>query len=419
MEANIAVQKGDDIRDLARRLISSLAGVRGHALENVPLGSVLVANRLLPSDTVCLARRSASAAILEVGGPGSHAALFAHEIGLPCISGITDLVELIEPCDEVLVDADAGEVIVNPDQPQQAVFQAKQQQRVEASQQARRQAHDPAITRDGRTIKVLANVGSAEDTREAMRNGADGIGLYRIERVYLGRQEPPDCDVLLDEMCNTLEPAIGLPVYVRLLDIGADKPLPFLESFREINPTLGRRGVRFLLEYPDLLLTQLKTLLRLCADFDLHIIVPMVTLPEDMRLVKQALKNVAARNQVACLPKLGAMIETPAAALAAREIAEHAEFLSFGTNDLTQYTFAADRENAAVDNYYDDTQQVIFRLLNMVHEDVPTYPSVDLRRIGRPGGVCPGSSGLWDWFVKRCSTLDPGYQTGYTRDMKR
>lgn len=374
MEANIAVQKGDDINDLARRLVSSLAGVRGHALENIPLGSVLIANRLLPSDTVCLARRSTSAAILEAGGPGSHAALFAHEIGLPCVSGITDVVELLAPEDEVLVDADSAEVIVNPDQSQRTAFHAKRQQREQANLKARRQARVPAITRDGRTIKVLANVGSPEDTREAMRNGAEGIGLYRIERVYLGRQEPPDCDELLEEMCGTLEPASGLPVYVRLLDIGADKPLPFLESFREINPSLGRRGVRFLLEYPDILLTQLKTLLKLCGDFDLHIIVPMVTLPDDLRQVKQALINAAARNRVSCMPKLGAMIETPAAALMAADIAQYADFLSFGTNDLTQYTFAADRENAAVDAYYNDSQAVIFKLLKIVQEDVTDKP---------------------------------------------
>jgi len=374
MEANIAAQKGDDISDLARRLISTLAGVRGHALEHIPLGSVLVASRLLPSDTVCLARRSTSAAILEAGGPASHAALFAHEIGLPCVSGITDVVELLTPGDEVLVDADAAEVIVNPDQSQQTSFQTKQQQREQASQKARHQAQEPAITRDGRTIKVLANVGSPEDTREAMRNGAEGIGLYRIERVYLGRQEPPDCDELLEEMCSTLEPARGLPVYVRLLDIGADKPLPFMESFREINPSLGRRGVRFLLEYPDILLTQLKTLLKLSGDLDLHIIVPMVTLPDDLRQVKQALTNAAARSQITCMPKLGAMIETPAAALMAAEIAQYADFMSFGTNDLTQYTFAVDRENAAVDLYYNDSQPAIFKLLKTVREDVPDMP---------------------------------------------
>jgi len=386
MEANIAVQKGDDIRDLARRLVSSLAGVRGHALEDIPIGSVLVANRLLPSDTVFLARRSASAAILEVGGQGSHAALFAHEIGLPCVSGISKVVEIIPPGEHVLVDADSAEVIVNPDQAQEAGFRAKRKQHEQASQKARYQAHESAVTADGQVIAVLANVGSIEDTQEAVRNGADGIGLYRIERIYLGRQEPPDSASLLGEIQKTLEPVRGQPVYIRLLDIGADKPLPFMESSREANPSLGRRGIRFLLDYPDLLQTQFDALLRLSADFDLHIVVPMVTLPSDMQRVKGLLAESMARAKISRAPKLGAMIETPAAALAAPDIAQYAEFLSFGTNDLTQYTFAADRENAAVDTYFDDTQDVIFRLLKTVHDDVPQVPlSICGELAARPG----------------------------------
>jgi phosphoenolpyruvate-protein kinase (PTS system EI component) len=212
------------------------------------------------------------------------------------------------------------------------------------------------------------------DTQTAIDNGAEGVGLYRIERAYLGRQHPPGTKALLSEMQQTLEPAKGLPVVVRLLDVGADKPLPFLKQFAESNPSLGLRGIRFLEKYPELLQTQLAALLRLSADFDLHILVPMVTLPRDMEMVKNMLKQTAAKNGVSALPPLGAMIETPAAALSARAIMEHADFLSFGTNDLTQYLFAADRENAAVDDYFDDTNDVIFRLLKMVHDDVPNIP---------------------------------------------
>jgi phosphoenolpyruvate-protein kinase (PTS system EI component) len=143
---------------------------------------------------------------------------------------------------------------------------------------------------------------------------------------------------------------------------------------RESNPSLGQRGIRFLWKYPELLHTQLDALIQLSSDHDLHILVPMVTLSRDMRAVKEALKEAAARAKTSGLPKLGAMIETPAAALAAPKILEHADFLSFGTNDLTQYSFAADRENAAVDSYFDDTHDVIFRLISMVHGDVPDVP---------------------------------------------
>ena len=374
MEAGIAAQKGDDIQDLARRLVSSLAGIRAHALEDIPIGSVLVASRLLPSDTIFLARRNASAAILEVGGQGSHAALFAHEIGLPCVSGIAKVLELVLPGERALIDADAAEIIINPNQEQDELFLSKRKRRDRASRKAQSLAHKPAIAKDGRVTTVFANVGGVEDTREAMKNGAEGIGLYRIEQAYLRRQDPPDKDELFTEIQATLEPAKGLPVFVRLLDIGADKPLPYIEPAREANPALGRRGVRFLLDYPDLLQTQLYALLQLSSDFDLHIIVPMVTLPLDMQRVRVFLTDCATQAGVLCVPKLGAMIETPAAALTAADIAEYADFLCIGTNDLTQYTFAADRENASVDTYFDDAHDVIFRLLKAVRDDVPHMP---------------------------------------------
>jgi len=388
MEAQIARQKGDDLRDLARRLLAALAGVRAHALENLPEGCVLVASRLLPSDTIFLSRCKASAAILEVGGSGSHAALFAHEIGLPCVAGVPGIVETIPPGAPVLVDADAAEVIINPTRAQEENFQAKLARRKQAGLQARARAHEPAITRNGKPIAVLANVGNADDTREAMENGAEGVGLYRIEQAYLGRRKPPDTEALVEEMRKTLEPAERLPVYIRLLDVGADKPLPFMESNRETNPALGCRGIRFLEQHPDLLQTQVDALLRISVDFDLHILVPMVTLEHDILRVATLLRESASRAGISSVPRLGAMIETPAAALAAPAICQHAEFLSFGTNDLTQYVFAADRENAAVDSYFDDTHDIVFRLLKTVREDVPqTSLSICGELAGRPGYI--------------------------------
>ena len=175
-------------------------------------------------------------------------------------------------------------------------------------------------------------------------------------------------------MQKTLQPAKGLPVYVRLLDVGADKPLPFIDMPREQNPSLGQRGIRLLMQYPDLLRTQLDALLTLPPDWDLHILVPMVTLPSDMQRVRELLTAAASRIGTESIPKLGAMIETPAAALSAADIASHADFLSVGTNDLTQYTFAADRENAAVDSYFDDTHKIIFRLLKTTHDEAPHLP---------------------------------------------
>jgi phosphoenolpyruvate-protein phosphotransferase len=385
MESQIARDKGDDMRDISIRLRNALAGITMHPLEEIPDGCVLTVSRLLPSDTVFLAGRSVSAVLLEYGSIGSHAALFAREMGLPCISGFPRLLTTVPNGALALVDADAGIVTVNPAEKQKVSFRKKVDKKKHEYQLALSRAMDPAITKDGVTISVLANVGCSADTQKAMMNGAEGIGLYRLEQAYLGRVVPPDTDELVDTMRQTLIAAKGSVVYVRLLDVGSDKPFPFTTFMAETNPSLGRRGIRFLREYPDLLKTQLRAVLELAREFDVRILVPMVTLPDDVSMVKALLRQLCSQQRISSPPSLGAMIETPAAALSARKIAEHVDFLSFGTNDLTQYTFAADRENAAVERYYQDSSEVIFRLLHLTHDDVPDVPlSLCGELAGRP-----------------------------------
>ena len=374
MESQIARDKGDDMRDISIRLRNALAGITVNPLEDIPDGCVLATTRLLPSDTVFLAGRSTAAVLLESGSTGSHAALFAREMGLPCISGFPRLLSTIPHGALALVDADTGTVTLRPREKQKVIFRKKVADKAHKYELARAHALSPAVTRDAVTIQVLANVGCSDDTEKAMLNGAEGVGLYRLEQAYLGRVVPPDTDELVREMRQTLEASRGRPVYVRLLDIGSDKPLPFTGFLAETNPALGRRGIRFLREYPGLLKTQLRAVLELSREFDVRVLVPMVTLPDDVAVVREQLMRLCTRLRIASPPRLGAMIEIPAAALAAQEIVKHADFLSFGTNDLTQFVFAADRENAAVERYYRDASDVMFRLLRLTHDDVPDVP---------------------------------------------
>ena len=385
MESQIARDKGDDMRDISIRLRNALAGITMHPLEEIPDGCVLATSRLLPSDTVILAGRSVSAVLLEYGSTGSHAALFAREMGLPCISGFPHLLTTVPNGALALVDADTGMVTISPRQKQQVIFRKKVDDKARDYKLARSRAMSPAVTKDGVMISVLANVSCSDDTEKAMSNGADGVGLYRLEQAYLGRVVPPNTDELLNEMRLTLDAAKGCTVYVRLLDIGSDKPLPFIGFLAETNPSLGRRGIRFLREYPELLKTQLQAVLELAREFEVRVLVPMVTLPDDVAVVKNYLTQLCSQLRISTPPRLGAMIETPAAALAAQELVKHADFLSFGTNDLTQYAFAADRENAAVEGYYKDASDVIFRLLRITHDDVPDIPlSLCGELAGRP-----------------------------------
>ena len=385
MESRIAQQKGADMRDISNRLSNALAGIRIHPLEKIPPGSVLVASRLLPSDTIFLSQCSAAAVLLEYGHPGSHAALFVRAMGLPCITNIQDILTTVPAGAHVLVDADAGEITLRPDEADEARFRDKAADRRRLLSVARQRAEEPAITRDGVAIPVLANVGCRDDVEAAMHNGADGIGLYRTEQTYMGRTKPPDADELHDDMRRTLDPARGKPVCVRLLDVGADKPLPFIGFLAETNPALGRRGIRMQIEHPRLMETQLQAILRLSDDFDVSILIPMVTLPHDIMTVWECLDLIGAERGGGALPRLGAMIETPAAALSLSLIAPLVDFVSFGTNDLTQYAFAADRENAAVERYFNDSDDAIFRLLRIAHDDAPRMPlSICGELAGRP-----------------------------------
>ncbi|MCF7947809.1 MAG: phosphoenolpyruvate--protein phosphotransferase [Spirochaetia bacterium] len=373
-ESEIAKQKADDIRDLARRLLLALAGVENNALEDLTSGSVLLATHLLPSDMVFLANRAVSAILIECGAPASHAALFARELGLPCVGGLSNLVTLVPEGSYALVDADAAKVVFNPDQEYTAIFRTMCKLRSKAVMAAQSRAHEPAISPLGTQVPVFANVGCRKDTLNALENGADGIGLYRVESSYIGLREPPNFETLLREMQSVMEPMKGLPICVRLLDIGADKTLPYVESFFEHNPSLGCRGIRFLLEYPHFLKTQLRALLQLSREYELSVLVPMVTLPQELIKVKEFTEELAKELHVTSIPPIGAMIETPAAALSTEKIAQYADFLSFGTNDLTQYAFAADRENTYVAGYFDDTHEAIFKLLELAQSAAPDKP---------------------------------------------
>lgn len=388
LQSQVAKHKGDDMRDLSNRLSAVLSGISAHPLEQMPFGSVLVAERLLPSDIIYLSKHSTAAVLLERGGAGSHAALFAREMGLPCISDLSGVTQRVPAEVHALVDANSGDVIFQPNSPLICRFREKVKAQKRIFQLALKKARKVAVTNDGVSIAVYANVGSREDTKTAVANGAEGVGLYRTERVYLGRTTPPDENELMEEMRSTLEPAINEPVCVRLLDIGADKPLPFIGFLAESNPALGRRGIRMLREYPHLLETQLRALLHLSKDFDLSILVPMVTVPEDMIVVRKTMKKLGSELGIINLPKLGAMIETPAAVLSVKALEAHADFFSIGTNDLTQYTFAVDRENVSVEPYFLDSSQVIFQLLGLVLEGVSQAPlSICGELAGRPSHV--------------------------------
>ncbi len=358
--------RADDILDLARRVLRRLEGGDAYGVTSMPAASVLVTRRLLPSDVVSLSRRDVAAILVESLGQGSHAALLAREKGIPVVAELPGLLSQIRSGDMLLIDAFGGTVVVSPGEETQRAFEQRLESHRASYSRSKGDCRAPAITRDGHMVCVEANLGVHDDIDMVVENGADGIGLFRIEQLYLARELLPSEDELYDDLQALVGPLSDKPVTIRLLDMGGDKPLPSLRMRPEPNPLLGKRGVRLLLAFPQLVQTQLRALLKLSRSQTIRILVPMIALERDMQRIRELFEGIAREIGCGCLPPLGAMIETPSAALTVADIARHADFLCIGTNDLTQYTLAVGRDDATVSEYYIDDHPALLRLLGIV-----------------------------------------------------
>ncbi len=357
--------KADDIVDLSRKILGALIGIHAHTLEHLPAGSIIVARRLLPSDTVFLSRKSTRGIVTEFGGPASHAALLTKEIGVPALSKIADVLNIVKNRDFLLLDCVTGNLVINPQEKTRRCFEKRIAERKVYLLNSRRCCSEISVRKNGQSVAVLANVSCRDDVEVALKNGAEGIGLFRIENIYLSRKLPPSTQELIDEIQNTIEPAQGKPTTIRLLDVGGDKKLTYLNYSSGEDSFLGRRGVRFLLEFPELLYTQLNALIRLSENFDIRILVPMVTFHQEMGLVREIFDDLTGSGGSKEI-MLGAMIETPAAALCVEQFLPYVDFISIGTNDLTQYTMAVGRENSSVTQYFVENHPAIIKMIDHV-----------------------------------------------------
>jgi phosphoenolpyruvate-protein kinase (PTS system EI component) len=313
------------------------------------------------------------AIVVESLGQGSHAALLTREKGIPTLAGLPGLLSQIRSGDEALVDGFREALIISPNPERRSDFDRRLEAYRASLFTCKGACRKPAITRDDQRISVEANLAVHASGETVIDNGADGVGLLRIEELYFARELPSE-EELFSELQHLVTPLREKPVTIRLLDIGGDKAIPSLRLPIESNPLLGKRGVRLLLDYPQLARTQLKTLLRLSQAQDIRILVPMVTIERDMQQMRELLVAVAHEMGIQNIPPLGAMIETPAAALTVGQIARHADFLSVGTNDLTQYTLVAGRDNATVSGYYEDTHPSMLRLLGIIIAEASGKP---------------------------------------------
>ncbi len=344
-----------DLRALGDRVLVQLGG--GHPETALEEPGVVVAAELTPAQTAGLDPAKASAIVTAYGGPTSHSAILARALGLPAVVAVGEAILAVAEGTELAVDGDAGTVLIEPATDVEAEFAGRLRARRRAEVGSRARAHEPAITLDGTVVEVAANIGSAADAAAAVEAGADGVGLLRTEFLFLDRDSPPDEEEQFDVYRRIAETLAGRSLVLRTLDAGADKPLAFLEQAAEDNPFLGVRGIRLSLERPELLATQLRAAKRVAAEFPLKVMFPMVAALSEYRAALELTPDGL---------ETGIMVEVPATALAAPVFAPHVAFFSIGTNDLTQYTLAADRGNARVAGLADGLHPAVLRLVGAV-----------------------------------------------------
>lgn len=378
----------EDVDQVINRVISALQRQTSREERKLAarVGEILIADTIAPADMAHLAGNGLLGVVASSGSPYSHSAILARSLDLPMLVGVRDALATIHDDDLILLDAERGEAVVHPTAQDLARYRAWQR---EAQQEGRRLAslaNAPTRTRDGTDIRLLANAETPADIAMARARGADGVGLYRTEFLFLRHKGLPSEDEQFIAYRDLVLGMGGLPVTIRTLDLGADKADAAGLALRgEENPALGVRGVRLSLRYPAVFTTQIRAILRAACYGPVRVLVPMVTQPDELIAVRTLFKLARQdlKRENVDLPEklqLGAMIEVPAAAINVRALLEHADFLAIGTNDLAQYVLASDRGNDALDNIYNPLQPALLRLIS--------YVISSGRRANKPVSLC-------------------------------
>lgn len=375
-------ERAADIAAVGVELLRALSG--DHAPPPIPPGAIVIADDLTPAETVDLPHHVAGFATAG-GGPTGHTIILARSRGVPAVVGLGEAILHIPAGTTLLLDGDAALVMVDPDE---AALQAAQERMAAIQETRRRQAalRDlPGRLRDGRSIALWANIGRPAEARLARDNGAEGIGLFRTEFLFLDRSAPPDEDEQFAAYRAVITELPNRPIVIRTLDVGGDKPLPYLPLPPEANPFLGVRGVRLSMQRPDLFQVQLRALLRAAFYGDIWIMLPMVTTLADLVWGQEQMREAAAALAAAGIehradPPLGIMIETPAAAVLADQFARHAAFFSIGSNDLAQYTLAVDRGHPTLAAQYRADDPAVWRMIELTARAA--------QQAGIPIGIC-------------------------------
>ncbi|MVP01399.1 phosphoenolpyruvate--protein phosphotransferase [Paenibacillus lutrae] len=390
MNSEYLKERAADMRDVTKRVLAHLLGVKFVSPSAISEETVVVAEDLTPSDTAQLNRTYVKGFTTNIGGRTSHSAIMARSLEIPAVVGTKNVLDLVQDGDLLIVDGLDGEVLINPEPHVVEEYRAKQQRYAEQRAEWAKLKGEPTVTPDGHHVELAANIGTPADVAGVLENGGEAVGLYRTEFLYMGRDQLPSEEEQYKAYKAVLEKMEGKPVVVRTLDIGGDKELPYLKLPKEMNPFLGFRAIRLCLEREDIFRTQLRALLRASVHGSLRIMFPMIATLDEFRQAKALLleekEKLAAEGTPAAEGiQLGIMVEIPSTAVMADQFAKEVDFFSIGTNDLIQYTMAADRMNERVSYLYQPYNPAILRLVKMVIDAA--------HREGKWAGMCGEMAG--------------------------
>ncbi|MFR0691701.1 phosphoenolpyruvate--protein phosphotransferase [Enterobacterales bacterium AE_CKDN230030158-1A_HGKHYDSX7] len=374
----LLAERANDLRDLEKRVLRALLGADAH--QEIPAGSIVAAHEITPSDLAPLVRAGVVGLCMAEGGATSHVAILARAKGLPCLVAVGHHLLDLDEGQMLVLDADRGRLETDPGEQRLGAVDQLMQQRREQRERQQAQAQQPALTRDGQPIEIGANVASPEEAAEAHAAGADGVGLLRTEFLFLDRRQAPDEEEQRRAYQDVLDAMGERPVIIRTIDVGGDKQLDYLPLPEEENPALGLRGIRLAQARPEVLDQQLRAVLRVAPTKRCRILLPMVSEVDELIAIRQRLEQLTRELGIEQAPELGVMIEVPSAALLADQLAEHADFLSIGTNDLSQYTLAMDRCHAGLAARIDALHPALLRMIDQTCRGAARH--------GRWVGVC-------------------------------